>query len=71
MVEGESMKIERAKRGTKNGIDQKPIEEGVFDSPLTSNPLLVCVFGILGLYSFGSTRNELDLVKLNLIADQT
>ena len=31
MVEGESKKTKRAKRGTKVGMDKDPIEEGVFD----------------------------------------
>ena len=33
-------------------MDKEPIEEGVFDLPLISDPLLVCVFGFLSLYSF-------------------
>ena len=56
MVEGNSKKTERAKRETKDGIDKEPIEEGVFDSPLISDLLLVCVFGFLNLYSFGFKR---------------
>jgi len=56
MVEGDSKKTERAKRETKDGIDEEPIEECVFDSPLISDLLLVCVFEFLNLYSFGSTR---------------
>ena len=31
MVEGKSKKTEQAKRGTKDGMDKEPIEEGVFD----------------------------------------
>ena len=49
MVEGDSKKTERAKRGTNDGMDEEPIEEGFFDSSLISDPLLVCVFGFLGL----------------------
>ena len=63
MVEDKSKKTKRAERGTKDGMDKEPIEEGVFDLPLISDPLLLCVFGFLGLYSFGSARKELDLIK--------
>ena len=55
-MEGDAKKIERAKRETKDGIDKEPIEEGVFDSPLISDLLLVCVLGFLNLYSFGFMR---------------
>ena len=44
--------------------------EGVFDSPLISDPLLVCVFGFLGLYPFGTARKELDPVRPSLTASQ-
>ena len=52
MVEDKSKKTKRAERGTKDGMDKEPIEEGVFDLPLISDPLLLCVFGFLSLYSF-------------------
>lgn len=55
----------------KDGMGEEPVEEGVFDSPLISNLLLVCVIGILGLYPFGSTRKELDPVRLDLTVGQT
>ena len=71
MVEGDSKKTERAKRGTNDGMDEEPIEEGFFDSSLISDPLLVCVFGFLGLYSFGSARKELDLIRPDLTTGQT
>ena len=41
--------------------------EGVFDSSLISDPLLVCVFGS----SFGTARKELDPVRPDLTASQT
>lgn len=66
MVEGDSNKTERVNRGTKDGMDEEPIENGVFDLPLISDPLLVCVFGFLGVYSFGFVRKELDLVRPDL-----
>ena len=44
--------------------------EGVFDSSLILDPLLVCVFGFLGLYPFGTARKELDPVRLDLTASQ-
>lgn len=52
-------------------MGEEPVEEGVFDSPLISNLLLVCVIGILGLYPFGSTRKELDPVRPDLTVGQT
>ena len=55
-MEGDSKKTKRAKIETKDGIDEEPIEECVFDSPLISDLLPVCVFEFLNLYSFGSTR---------------
>lgn len=66
MVEGDSNKTERVNRGTKDGMDEEPIENGVFDLPLISDLLLVCVFGFLGVYSFGFVRKELDLVRPDL-----
>lgn len=65
-MEGDSNKTERVNRGTKDGMDEEPIENGVFDLPLISDPLLVCVFGFLGVYSFGFVRKELDLVRPDL-----
>ena len=52
MVEDKSKKTKRAERGTKDGMDKEPIEEGVFDLPLISDLLLLCVFGFLSLLSF-------------------
>lgn len=65
-MEGDWNKTERVNRGTKDGMDEEPIENGVFDLPLISDPLLVCVFGFLGVYSFGFVRKELDLVRPDL-----
>ena len=71
MDEGDLKKIERAKRGTNDGMDEEPIEEGFFDSSLISNPLLACAFGFLSLYSFGTARKELDLTRPDLTMGQT
>ena len=59
MDEGDLKKIERAKRGTNDGMDEEPIEEGFFDSSLISNPLLACAFGFLSLYSFWDYKKRI------------
>ena len=59
MVEGKSKKTEQAKRGTKDGMDKEPIEEGVFDLPLILDLLLLCVFGFLSLYSFWDYKKRI------------
>ena len=48
MVEGKSKKIEQAKRGTKVGMDEDPIKEGVFDFRSTAG-MCFWVFTFLGL----------------------
>ena len=48
MVEGESKKIEQAKRGTKVGMDEDPIKEGVFDFRSITG-MCFWVFTFLGL----------------------
>ena len=40
MVEGDSKKTEWAKRGTNDGMDEEPIEEGFFDLSLILDLLL-------------------------------
>ena len=48
MVEGESKKTKKAKRGTKVGMDEDPIKEGVFDFRSITR-MCFWVFTFLGL----------------------
>ena len=59
MVEDKSKKTKRAERGTTDGMDKEPIEEGVFDLPLILDLLLLCGFGFLSLYSFWDYKKRI------------
>ena len=57
MVEGESKKTKRAKRGTKVGMDEDPIKEGVFDFRSTAG-MCFRFFTFLGLQEKNWARSD-------------